>query len=313
MDSITKPKITEDQLAAICKEHLCDRLEVGEELKDGWFNTAFLLKTAAGREAVIKVAPLDSVRLMRYEENLMHAEVAALRLVKHMTAVPVPTVIAYDKSRDIVESDFFLTDRIPGRPMNQIRESLDVAAKTKIDQRIGAYLKELHGIQGHPFGTFNRQEFATWPEAFACMMDWLDQDARDLKVELPHKVFDIYRRFDWALEEATTPTLVHWDLWDGNIFVDLESGAVTGFIDFERALWADPVIEVNFSNLKPGFLEAYGSAIMSTHGAKTRRLLYDLYLYLIMVIECRFRRFASDHEAWTRSQLDKTLSAIAGL
>jgi len=138
-------------------------------------------------------------------------------------------------------------------------------------------------------------------------MDWLRKDAADLKVELPHGVFEEAKRHWWALDEVQSPTLVHWDLWDGNIFVDSNTGAVTGLIDFERVLWADPLIETNFGSPRPGFLEAYGETIVQTPGARSRRLLYDLYLYLIMVIECRFRHFTTEHETWTRTMLDTAL------
>lgn len=311
MESITKPKLTYDQLAAICNKHLCDDLASAEELNDGWFNTAFLLVSKSGREAILKSAPLDSVRLMRYEENLMHAEVSGLRLVKHLSEARVPAVIAYDKSREIVESEYFLAERIRGRPMNLIRESLSEETQFKIDRQVGAALREIHQIKGPQFGTFGRQVFTRWPDAFNSLMDWLAEDAGDIKVELPHKALQAGAPLLWSLEEVVTPTLVHWDLWDGNIFVDVEACRLTGFIDFERVLWADPLMEANFGHIRPGFLSGYGSSAMDTDAAQARRLLYDLYLYLIMVIECRFRHFTPEHETWTRGLLDKTLHQIA--
>jgi hypothetical protein len=39
---------------------------------------------------------------------------------------------------------------------------------------------------------------------------------------------------------------VQWDLWDGNVLVDPASGALTGYLDFERALWGDPLLEFQF-------------------------------------------------------------------
>ena len=47
------------------------------------------------------------------------------------------------------------------------------------------------------------------------------------------------------LDEVTTPTLVHFDLWDGNILVDTTAPTPTigGLIDGERAMWADPLAD----------------------------------------------------------------------
>ena len=52
-----------------------------------------------------------------------------------------------------------------------------------------------------------------------------------------------------ALDEVQSPRLVHWDLWDGNVFVDPATAQITGISDFERSLWGDPLMEVNFGAL----------------------------------------------------------------
>jgi aminoglycoside phosphotransferase (APT) family kinase protein len=225
-----------------------------------------------------------------------------------MTNVPVPNVIAYDKSREIVESDFFLSDLLPGRPLNLVRSELDEETQTRVDRQIGTHLKEIHQIQGPQFGTYNLQEFVTWSDAFTTLMDWLRKDASDLKVDLPHRAFEAAEPHLWALDEVKSPTLVHWDLWDGNIFVDTATGTVTGYIDFERVLWADPLIETNFGAPRPAFVEAYGSEILQSPGADSRRKLYQLYLYLIMVIECHFRHFTHEHETEIRTLLDGAIA-----
>ncbi len=310
MESITKPKMSQEQLATICQHHLGDALDEAIELKDGWFNAAFLLRTVGGKESVLKAAPPDSVQLMRYERNLMHAEVSAIRMVKAMTDVPVPAVYAYDSSREFAESEFFLTDRLPGRPLDQVRGEMSLDLQEQVDAQVGTILRAIHTITGPRFGTFNQAEHETWADAFKCLMGWLHQDATDLGVHLPKGVFSIVDRHTEALESVQTPTLVHWDLWDGNIFVDPKLGVVTGIIDFERVLWADPLIETNFGHIRSGFIQTYGDEILQGEHAKLRRHLYDLYLFLIMVIECRYRHLPSDHEANIRVKLDETIEAI---
>ena len=42
-----------------------------------------------------------------------------------------------------------------------------------------------------------------------------------------------------CFDKVTQPTLVHWDMWEGNIFV--KAGHVVGVIDWERALWAKSI------------------------------------------------------------------------
>ncbi|MBK8136950.1 MAG: phosphotransferase [Chloroflexi bacterium] len=109
------------------------------------------------------------------------------------------------------------------------------------------------------------------------------------------------------------PWLVHWDLWDGNVFVDPASGEINGIIDFERALWGDPLIELNFREYSDAsaFGEGYGKAVLDTSARRLRRSLYDLYLYLIMVIEDDFRQYET-HEItdWARGNLVRVLEEL---
>jgi len=61
------------------------------------------------------------------------------------------------------------------------------------------------------------------------------------------------------------PQLVHWDAWDANFFV--KDGKITGILDFERALWADPLMEAQFRALAFGGV----SESMRGYGKTTSR------------------------------------------
>ena len=87
--------------------------------------------------------------------------------------------------------------------------------------------------------------------------------------------------------------MVHWDLWDTNVFVDPATLEVVGIIDFERVLWADPLMEAQFTNKRAHdrSLDAYGKRLFDEPLAVERRRLYDLYLYLVMFVECSYRNY----------------------
>jgi fructosamine-3-kinase len=109
---------------------------------------------------------------------------------------------------------------------------------------------------------------------------------------------------------VTTPCLVHWDLHDGNLFVD-KSGKINGIIDFERTIWADPLMEVYFGDFfdKKYFCEGYGSFITFTTEEILRRSAYNVYLYLIMVIEGTYRHYTDEgHKKWIYDTLEKELN-----
>jgi hypothetical protein len=89
--------------------------------------------------------------------------------------------------------------------------------------------------------------------------------------------------------------LVHWDAWDSNFFI--QNGRVTGLLDFERALWADPLMEAQFRPLTlekfPGNLWGYGKTTF-TPQEDVRNHLYTLHLALVMVTEYTYRDYDTD-------------------
>jgi aminoglycoside phosphotransferase (APT) family kinase protein len=105
----------------------------------------------------------------------------------------------------------------------------------------------------------------------------------------------------YVLDEVTTPVLVHFDLWPGNILVD--DGKITGLVDGERAFWGDPLAEMVslalFATIEDdkAFLDGYGG-IEFDDAARRRLALYRVYLYLIMLIEGAPRGYSGpDREA----------------
>jgi aminoglycoside phosphotransferase (APT) family kinase protein len=312
MESITKPPVSEDQLWAIARKHLnAEPVEV-RELKEGWFNAAFLIAIPDGR-FVLKIAPPDSVKVLRYEHNLMAAEVGAMRQIKLETNLPIPRIVAFDQSRMEVDNDYFIADCVRGLPLAQVTKDFSPEARAEIDRQVGGFLKELHGLTGSGFGTYNDPSFSTWQEAFTTFLDYLKRDRQDQDIEVPSNAFTCADPHLDALKEVQTPRLIHWDLWDPNVFVDPEGMHVTGLIDFERAMWADPLMEGNFMEPSPAFLEGYGLGITESDGAKARRALYNLHLSLIMVIESTYRHFTADHEKMSRDFLDRSIAGLLAL
>lgn len=90
--------------------------------------------------------------------------------------------------------------------------------------------------------------YATWTEALNSLICDLLSDADDSGVSLPVPATDIQSCFTDAkeyLRDVYQPALIHWDLHDGNILVSNE-GKITGVIDCDRALYADPLMEFWF-------------------------------------------------------------------
>jgi len=310
--SLSKTSVPADALHKIVRHHFSGRAaRFIVELEDGLYNAAYRIELADGQVAILKVAPSDHVRVLRYEKEIMRAEVEMMRLVRAETAVPVPEIYVYDTSRQLIDNDFYLMAGIPGVPFNKLRKTLSEPEQAAIDRQAGDLTRQINALRGSAFGYVAQPErhAPTWRTAFERMLEGVLADGVDAQVELPLSYDEIRARVaPWTtvLDAVTLPQLVHWDLWDGNIFVDPEAHRINGIVDFERALWGDPLMEVQFEFRGPqsAYAEGYGTPMFSTPEDTIRRCLYNVYLYAIMVIECTYRRYDHDgQERWARGKL----------
>lgn len=303
MESLTKNKqTTENVLQMVQKAFggklISDQVTV-KELTEGFFNVAYEV-TLPDRTVILKIAPSSDARVMSYEKNIMKAEVEALRLVKEKTKVPVPDVIYYDDSHTLCSADYFLMEKIEGENFFTLKNQgrIPYEVQNDIFRQVGRYNYEMNQIPGTAFGYLGQpeQQGSCWKEVFLDMLENVLKDGENIEIDLGttnyDEVRDLIRKAESALEEVKEARFVHWDLWDGNIFV--KDGRITGIIDFERALWAEPLMEFYFRghvNIKD-FYEGYGANLRE--GAKVRALLYDMYLYLIMTVETKYRMYPDD-------------------
>lgn len=252
-------------------------------LGGGTYNSVYRVTSPEG-DFVLKVSPADQPGLT-YERNLMRTE-AMFCTLGHAVA-PVPEVVHTDFSRSLAAGDALLTTCLPGRPLFG-RSDVD---RPLVRRQLGTAVAALHEVTGPGFGYPQLGLHASWTSAFFAMVDAVRADAKRYGVALPEipltaSVFD----------EVTRPSLVHFDLWDGNILTD---GNLTGLVDGERAFWGDPVAEfvslALFSSIETDtdFLTSYGFEF--TDSARVRLAAYQAYLYSIMLVE-RVPRGSTDQE-----------------
>lgn len=313
MESLTKPVVRREDVARAAKAAVGD-IPVGvKELTDGWFGAAFDLTFDRRKNLVLKVAPAPGATLLRYEANLMAAEVAASRLVREKTTLPVPEIVFYDDRRTVTPFQYFLVEKLRGAPLNQVKDSVAPEVLAAVYAQVARHLREMHdAIPAPAFGLFGGPTYPTWRRAYEAWMDDLRQDAADFGVDGLDEAFAIAAQLAPALDGVTQGSLIHWDLWDGNIFIDPATGEITGYIDFERARWADPLMEHNFLHASPEFWAQYG-APSEADMAPVRVMLYRLQLHLILVIESYSRGFDAGHLTWARQELVNVTQAANDL
>jgi aminoglycoside phosphotransferase (APT) family kinase protein len=305
MESTTKNRKTREQVARMVERAFCGTtLAAGEdavsELKEGWFNAAYHVWLSDGREVIVKIAPPKEAEVLAYEQHIMATEVASMRLVRANPAIPVPEIYYFDTARDVCDSEYFFMEKLTGDNYEQVKASLSPAMQAQINQQIGAIIREINGFRGTYFGYDGNRDLrgATWKEAFLKIVDSVLEDGRRKQADFGSPIDDIrgaVLKHAPSLEAVTTPRLVHWDAWDLNFFV--KDGMVTGILDFERALWADPLMEAQFRALDSGgvseSMRGYGKTTF-THEEEERCHLYTLHLALVMKTECYYRNYDSD-------------------
>lgn len=304
-----KPQLREKQLDAIAR-HVCDKPAVlMKELTDGWANAAYLVALVDGTEMIVKAAPEQETSMMRYEQGLMRTEAETMRLVGTAGTIPVPRILAYDDTLRVVPYEYMVMEKLDGAPYNKVKEALSEAERESIEEELGVYSRRINAFKGERFGLYAApaEAGASWKEVFQDLLMGVLADGEERGVELPASYEAVRSELEArlpALGAVTEPRLVHWDLWDGNVFV--KDGRIVGLIDFERALWGDPLLEAYFGKFhhSPGFLRGYGYPDGLTEEQRERRRLYNLYLDLILRIECAFRGYTDEgHIEWTKQNM----------
>jgi aminoglycoside phosphotransferase (APT) family kinase protein len=279
MTSPTQRQLTASDIESFARQAFPDQ-QVREcgPLSGGTFAAVWRVRLSDGRDTVVKVGPEPSTKLLTYEADMITSEAAYYRLVKqHVPTAPVPTVLYGCE-------EFVFTTFLPGTPLSELDDD------PGIREQVGAVFAAIHKIKGPFFGYPGsmRPQANTWPEAFSGMVDALLHDAVTWNVEVPtQRIQRVIAKSHDTLTEITVPTLVHFDLWDGNILCC--NGKLTGLVDGERYLYGDPLIDfvstALFQRIEDNpdhpFVKGYGPVELNKH----RLGLYRLYLYLLMHVE----------------------------
>ena len=292
MESITKTKLSLEQIGAILEKAFGSGIHAQsvEEMVEGWFNTSYAITLSDGREVILKISPPPGIKLLRYEKEVMYTEVELLRRFAGTGKIPVPVVYCSDFSRTVIPCDYFVMERLPGIAYGKIKKSFSLAEREQIETELGRINRAINDIQGTAFGIYIQEDSKrkSWADAFVYMLDAILQDALEEEVQFPmgyEQIRELILSRISVLDPVQIPCLVHWDLHDGNVIV--KDGEITGIIDCDRAIWGDPLVEFYFGCFanKEYFLKGYGPSLIDTSEGKCRRVMYDIYLDLIMVTE----------------------------
>jgi aminoglycoside phosphotransferase (APT) family kinase protein len=293
-----------------------DEVTECNELAGGTFNAVYLARLIDGSGLVVKVAPDPAGPMLQYERGILATEAMYYRLAGRCTGVTVPSVVAVDAGSALVPGGYLVMTQCQGATWRVAMSGGPSHEQDRLRAELGRQVASLHTITGSGFG-YPSQALgplrSTWRIAFLEMVDAVLADAERFSVALPRpvaEVRDLFAAQAAVLEQVTTPVLVHFDLWEGNVMVG-QGGTgrqLTGLIDAERAFWGDPLAEfvslalfgdpAQDAALLDGYRAAGGTVSFDDAG-RLRLALYRTYLYLIMWVEAIPRGF----DAGARSRL----------
>jgi fructosamine-3-kinase len=230
------------------------------------------------------------VKLHSSGDDTFAAEARALEHLRRETACPCPRVYLHDSSGSVIPHAFLLMERLPGACLDGL--DLSPAERSDVDVQLAEVLVELHGHTRATFGPVDgRDGRVSWPDLF---VPRLEQARRhpDVDRRLPSAVLAAVDAAILAagpvLDDAGVPTLVHGDVWEGNLIVRGEAGRwhLVGLLD-PGSEYADVESELAylevFDHRRAALFAAYTARRPLRPGYERRRPFYWLLTALVHV------------------------------
>ena len=310
--AITKNRQSEETISSMAKRAFPDKqIVVIKELTEGMCNVTYDIMFEDGSGSILKIAAADRRGNISNEVNLMQAEINAMKLVAENCSFKVADILYYDTGNTICDGNYFFMEKLEGDNFFLVREGMSEEVIAIINTEIGKISRELSNIQNSEFGFLGEDKrYESLFKFVKHMLENLLSDAqkRDIDILYDEQTFLNQLENDKsAFETIHKASLVHWDMWEGNVFV--KDGHVSGIIDWERALWGEPFMDDRFRmhNRSKHFLEGFGWTSFSEDELKRLRW-YDIILYLTMMIEVFYREFDDKGQYfWAREMLEKSM------
>ena len=305
---ITKNRQSDETITAMAKKAFPDKTVIRiKELTEGMCNVTYHVVFDDGSESILKIAAADRRGNTSNEVNLMKAEVEAMRLVSGKCSFKVADIQYYDCSRTACSGDYFFMEKLRGENLASLKDKLPESVRKELNREIGRISRELTAITNAKFGFLgDEKRYSTLFDFVRTMLTNLLSDAQRKNVDPecdPQRLvaeLDSERKY---FDEVKSAALVHWDMWEGNIFVS--GNHVSGIIDWERAMWGEPFMDDRFRkhSRNDDFLKGFG--LDSFSESELRRIRwYDVILYLTMMIEVFYREYEDQGQYhWAKKML----------
>jgi fructosamine-3-kinase len=188
---------------------------------------------------------------------------------------------------------YLLLECLPGENLSRVVKAglVNPPDVADLDRQLARLLLELHSHTRSTFGKLDEPGVPRWADLFVPRLYEVrarPEISRRLSQAVLADVDYAIARAGDVLADQGAPTLVHADIWAGNIIVQ-QNGAgwqITGIVD-PGAEYADVELELayleSFNHSRPAFMHVYTQQHPLRPGYKVRRMIYWLLTYLIHV------------------------------
>lgn len=239
----------------------------------GCIGEVYKAELADGSTVVAKVDRTGDSYLMR--------EAYMLRYLREKSDLPVPEV--YHSSERLLLMEF-------------VKGGSDLSMA---EEHAAELLAGLHDVAADAYGLEQDTLIGSLPQPNPWTESWVEffrdqrllylarvaREAGRLPADLHGRVVQIAGRLDEFIEEPAVPSLVHGDVWGGNVLA--QGDRITAFLD-PAIYYADPEIELAFITLFNTFGERFFRRYRELREIRSgfseeRRHLYNLYPLLVHV------------------------------
>lgn len=209
-----------------------------KKFPEGYNNISFDVKIHnPDKKIVVKIIKDGSIDGNKKEQAIFNL------LKEKFPKYPVPNVLCFDDSKEIIDEVYIMTERLPGDTLR--RKSSEIRNIGKIFERLGELKGKLHQIEYEHYGKLD--EDLNLKESY-------DNLAKKRKSKFEKKIKSLsnrdytnntfienqketWKKFSHLLKEESSPVLIQKDTSLSNIIVDDVKGnyRITGIIDFEFA------------------------------------------------------------------------------
>lgn len=220
--------------------------------------------------------------------------------------VPVPKVIKYDDSLELVEHPYLIITEIEGQMLCEVIETMSNDEKVSFYYELGKLIGKFHSITFDKFGeTFDgktvegyneangKGPFDTWKDFHKEIINYRLNIFKNSNFEdLIDPITAWFDKNSTLIDYDITPRLLHIDLNQKNIF--LKNKKISGLIDFDGAFIGHNEEELmrtegaNFSDnkeLKASFFKGYTEIIQLDENYEQRRKYY-YFARLLVHTDC---------------------------